>query len=286
MNKIDPTGLYEEDVHYYMTYFLALTAGLSDKQALIIATADRYIDDNPFTEPYGSMGTNFSARAYYHFTQDGWDKTKDAAMRFLNPENPQINALHEFATSDHGIGWDHAPSNCAKLQMYGEFLHAYEDTYAHRDADNVPYSTIGHVSGGHNPDFTYNHIDALGRDWKFNEARTIAMEKATFNFFKQDYQLEAKSNKGIAITFKNIESTLTAFNQSQTSETAKNIEEKKQILDKFLEANGFNDIPVYDCNKGRDFRNQNLVDVNGTPLNQSDYIGTIFKTPKSNEACK
>ena len=96
LGAVDPLGLYEEDVHYYMTYFLALVAGLSENQAWVIAMGDRYIDDNPYTEPYGTLGTNFSARKYYHFTQTGYDPARlpsesaaaYALRRVVNPNNP------------------------------------------------------------------------------------------------------------------------------------------------------------------------------------------------------
>ena len=51
LNRIDPTGLYDEMVHYYMTFFLAVAAGIPEKNALIMATAAQYIDENPLTRP-------------------------------------------------------------------------------------------------------------------------------------------------------------------------------------------------------------------------------------------
>jgi RHS repeat-associated protein len=69
INKTDSKGLYEEDVHYYLTYYLALTAGLTERQSWVIATANRYIDDNTYTEPFGPIWLNYAARRYYHFTQ-------------------------------------------------------------------------------------------------------------------------------------------------------------------------------------------------------------------------
>jgi len=41
LTNVDPLGLYEEDIHYYMTYFLALAAGVDPRRAYIIATADQ-----------------------------------------------------------------------------------------------------------------------------------------------------------------------------------------------------------------------------------------------------
>ena len=50
LTNIDPLGLYEEDIHYYMTYFLARAAGVDARMAYIIATGAQYVDDNPDTQ--------------------------------------------------------------------------------------------------------------------------------------------------------------------------------------------------------------------------------------------
>ncbi len=51
INRIDPLGLYQIDMHYYMTYFLAVMAGLPQQAALTMALAAQYVDDNPHTWP-------------------------------------------------------------------------------------------------------------------------------------------------------------------------------------------------------------------------------------------
>ena len=50
-NATDPTGLYEKDVHYYLTYFLGLAAGLPEKDAYEVALGDQLTDLHPFTSP-------------------------------------------------------------------------------------------------------------------------------------------------------------------------------------------------------------------------------------------
>ena len=79
LNKIDPTGLYQSDIHYYMTFFLAMAAGVSYEDARTIALATQYVDNNPLTEPidvdeYGneqyikSIFDNQQSLKDYHFT--------------------------------------------------------------------------------------------------------------------------------------------------------------------------------------------------------------------------
>jgi RHS repeat-associated protein len=299
----DPLGLYEEDVHYYATYFLALTAGLSAKQAWVVATGDRYIDDNPNTEPYGQSGTNKLARLYYHFTQNGWDPKQDsgetaeayAARRYLNSDNPQIQLLRGDALFSEN-------TNCAKTQLYGEFLHAFQDTFAHRDKENNPYaSAVGHLSGGHNPDKTFSHvidfsdvsaqvpITSLG-SWQYNGARTIAMEEETFNLLQKDFGVTAKNKNGSEIKWVDIKSILSTFNQNDVAGlreiTAAEASNKAAVLQSKLNQLGLGVMKSYSCTDGRDQRNKNLVDKDGKPLDQGRLFGIILATPTSSEPCK
>lgn len=41
IGRVDPFGLYEIDVHYYLTYFLARVAGVSPQRAFIVARPPR-----------------------------------------------------------------------------------------------------------------------------------------------------------------------------------------------------------------------------------------------------
>src|SRR5260370_24028129 len=46
-NRVDPSGLYEIDVHYYLTYYLAQKTGcFTDEQARLIAEYDQLTDDD------------------------------------------------------------------------------------------------------------------------------------------------------------------------------------------------------------------------------------------------
>ena len=52
VNKTDPTGLYEIDVHYYLTYYLAMKTGcFSQGQAVAIANGNQLTDEDPTTIP-------------------------------------------------------------------------------------------------------------------------------------------------------------------------------------------------------------------------------------------
>jgi RHS repeat-associated protein len=178
--NIDPLGLYQIDVHYYMTYFLAIIAGVDKDVAKKIALATQYIDDNPVTEPMlpdglhpDSLLINEPALLRYHFVQDGYDPPRNAAeilykylhvgsdspnyiaRRIANPTNPQLDRL--LAASNFAKTDPNATCN-SSAQLFGEYLHAFEDTFAHRNQENAPYPPMaielgfGHFIGGKNPD--------------------------------------------------------------------------------------------------------------------------------------
>lgn len=194
LGSYDLLGLYETEVHYYMTYFLALTAGVEGSRAMVIAAAAEYIDHNPLTDPFGTAFTNLEARRRYHFTQRAADDLGvDIETRFVLSSNPrywsrQLYLLRQAAVSDLNTA-------CQKAQLYGEFLHAFEDTFAHRDHDNEPFgSTVGHGAAGHDPDQTFDIENPLTPDYAYNELRTLAMERQVFERFRSDFGLYATNS--------------------------------------------------------------------------------------------
>src|SRR5204863_5676077 len=64
LTKRDPTGLYEEDVHYYMTYYLARKNGFQPDQALQIAGATQYVDNSPRTQPVRTGQLDVTSKDY------------------------------------------------------------------------------------------------------------------------------------------------------------------------------------------------------------------------------
>ena len=193
---VDSLGLYDERVHYYMTYFLGLVAGLPQDVARTMATAAQYVDDNFQTEPiHAGVIPNLSALSLYHFVLDYdrnnyGDWSSDPMTRFYFPSSAQLSRLANAADEDVLRQlWAQANANAcpapwtiddARYQLYGEFLHSFQDTFSHRDINNVSYaafntpwrnypeSMLGHGGGevlfsdlGHAPDHTYNQEYAV-----------------------------------------------------------------------------------------------------------------------------
>jgi hypothetical protein len=141
-NKTDATGLYDDDVHFYMTYYIALAAGLEGvgtpdtgllrpgrgtSAAYIIAWADDYADYNRKTDPLSLGEGGVIIRRCFHFRTsvdkvvENSDEAKDLVKLAIEKKNPWLM----------GIG-----------------LHAYQDSFSH--AGYGPKG--GHALDGHKPD--------------------------------------------------------------------------------------------------------------------------------------
>lgn len=208
LTKIDPLGLYQSDVHYYMTYFLGIVAGMGAEDARVMALATQYIDDNRETKPLEDKNLfeklkspfwNQENLAKYHFvlwTQEPGESAKfntDIGLDDPISKSPQLASLLGYALDFESKNCN---PNATSLQFMGEFLHAFQDTYAHRDPGNKPFGTnagIGHGIYISHPDYTYNHksirphLDLnfpyvhIQDDWVNNESRTLHMELAVYN---------------------------------------------------------------------------------------------------------
>ncbi len=305
INRIDPVGLYEIDVHYYLTYFLARMAGLPPRLALTIALAAQYVDDNWLTEPIHSVGgvplPNLTALPLYHFTQKpADDRTTDPATRFKDPWNPQLDRL----LRPFRYTW---LSPCQRAQFLGEFLHAFEDTFSHRDADrddqsknNVPYgSKLGHAGDNHDPDQTYDV-----REFEWNEERTLQMAREVFERLRALYGLQAYDRNGFPIEFEDIEPTIRAFMlvgkeeaadaprwqdseagalingenadpEAYRARKARELRGKREVLDEALARYGMEPIPEYDEAEAAANRRRYLGGL-AEESDESDYEGILL----------
>ncbi|MFC5475459.1 DUF6765 family protein [Paraherbaspirillum soli] len=319
VNKIDPLGLYQSDIHYYMTYFLAMAAGMDVNDARVMALAAQYVDDNPDTEPMNlSGGLDDSHRARllsYHFTMVS--STVDSvtgrikggvsdygsptnSTDYINiPENDQLGRLYA-AVSMSATESNLVNKRCTKLQFMGEYLHAFEDTFAHRDSNNHPFALdvgLGHGGYGSNPDYTYNHKAPLpfpgAFNWNHNEERTLEAEKEVFN------KLTGLGDPSKAQKWSDIEQKLKDYNaipeheghgfEPKNPSTSTKIQMLQSILQSWDTTRpDLKDINLSDPNKpnfmgylaskGEENRMQYLCDKDGKPLSQTLYAGTILPT--------
>jgi RHS repeat-associated protein len=148
-NAKDPSGLYEIDVHYYLTYYSALKTGcFSEPEAREIANADQGMDENPATAPaWGNTPRQRDANAFYHALHPG------SHLPYLQTH---------WAMASMGPR--------GNLPGLGGFLHYRQDMYSH---DGFTDPELGHSPfhlGSHNNDKTSHDV-----------SKAMAMARATWD---------------------------------------------------------------------------------------------------------
>ena len=312
LTRIDPLGLYQSDVHYYMTMFLGIAAGLSTEEARIVALAAQWVDDNPLTRPLNlSTGLSNEHRTRlltYHFTMvpsvvdpatglikggvlDYGTPTNDTNYTNLT-DNPQLARLSNAATiaqNDSNV----VCKRSAQLQLMGEYIHTFADGFSHRDSNDHPFPLeigIAHGLFLSHPDYTYDHWSPIpvpgAFHWDTNEARTLQMEREVYA------KLVALAPPGsISRPFSDLEDVLRAFNDTPEHEGhgyAPGAEQNSKKI-KLLQAtlNSWSVTGVnwtgpgeftarYSEEDGAANRNKFLCAANGNALDQRVYVGTIL----------
>lgn len=155
-NRTDPSGLYEIDVHYYLTYFLALKTGcFSAAEARLIADADQGTDEDPRTLP----GPGSSAQQRH--------------------QNRMYHSLHEGAAEGVGnpVLWQEAMNGPTNYVGLGRYLHYLQDSFSHAGYES---DVTGHATAMHYYDKTASDVP-----------RALRMAGATWNALN-DFAKEKK----------------------------------------------------------------------------------------------
>jgi RHS repeat-associated protein len=126
-NGKDPSGLYEIDVHYYLTYYLArMTGCFGDWEARQIAEFDQRSDED--SDKIAGLGNTERNAAFHSF---GTHKQNAA------------RAAELFEQARQGPG---------SLPRLGTYLHFLQDSFSHYNyAGNV---NTGQAADGYSPDHT------------------------------------------------------------------------------------------------------------------------------------
>jgi hypothetical protein len=133
--------MYEVDVHYDLTYFISMMAGLNDMQSQSVAFFDQYVDENPDTLPFSWGNMPSTIKNYFNGTTKNY--------HFISREEATTRVMNAIASY--------------ALAALGTALHSYQDTYSHAGyIDN-------HAKDGHNPDKTY-----------LDPGKALTMAKGTF----------------------------------------------------------------------------------------------------------
>ena len=163
--KIDPLGLYEEDVHRGLTEFLASVAGFSLEDARDLGQFAQGIDEDPSTAPIAN-GVEIEARKQliartgmdigdvsaqlgveidrpmselqqvlteWHFPKEPGEKTTRRASKAASARVDEGINLAEAATI---VGGQHMSAvHKDALRRFGRGLHPLEDSFAHEGGD-------------------------------------------------------------------------------------------------------------------------------------------------------
>jgi RHS repeat-associated protein len=221
VNQRDSTGMYEEDVHQWLTVFLARAAGFDEETARDIGLETEQLDLD----------------------------SRDAMYQIVSPENMyRYHMVPPWALTlmrEDAVTWmkDSRAQPGVRLYRLGEYLHALEDSYAHqssplsRDFAQTYNTWFGHALEGHEPDWTWMRIN-------------VAMDMAEDVFTElHGLCLEASASTCTALRWEEIQGTVerfVAYKPGLTGElhfgglvmtqnaTAAGLQSKIDILNSFL----------------------------------------------------
>lgn len=144
-NRTDPSGLYDIDVHYYLTYYLALATGcFGDWEAREIAKSDQLSDEDQDKGPGVGLKVTGGFR--------GGGIGADVAQQQRNAD------FHAFGTPQQNVSRAAALFGAVRqgggnLMAIGTYLHFIQDSFSHREY--AGHTTRGQAwPGGHKVDQT------------------------------------------------------------------------------------------------------------------------------------
>jgi hypothetical protein len=111
--RTDPAGRYSCDVHYGLTYFLALAAGYTRGEAATVALEDWDVDRDPATDSEVAAA------------RGAWD----VVTKYHFPIDPTQHKVVEGGTA----AWERV-AGATDLMFLGSGLHTLQDSYSHHGA--------------------------------------------------------------------------------------------------------------------------------------------------------
>ena len=143
---VAPARAYEEDTHFIMTLIECRAAGLTDAEALTVASYDQGMDDSKGTVanggPLGGVIPNIAEEHLWHSIPQ-----KGTSAEVLKRKQELWNQVVKETDP------------ASQLKRLGVFFHYQQDTWAHRHHTNSsatafdPYQVpTGHAIHGHQPD--------------------------------------------------------------------------------------------------------------------------------------
>jgi RHS repeat-associated protein len=162
---VDSLGLYEIDVHFYLTYWLASKIPcFTGAEATQIANADQGTDENPNTRPgLGLTAKQREQNRKYHALHPLGDGQNYLGELWGDATERPIGGQRSYSPSDPPM---QMRRNC-DLNALGVYLHHLQDTFSHRGFESDVY---GHARRVHGNDKTADDY-----------AKSAQMAAATWN---------------------------------------------------------------------------------------------------------
>jgi RHS repeat-associated protein len=202
VNKSDPTGMYQADIHYGMTYFLALRAGFCDDVARRIATGAEFPDQDPGRAPV----TQFKIAANPRATSAQRDEAQNMLHQWHFPK-PLRNAGIVVPGSQEAQAIIAEGLRRGNVWLFSQGIHPLQDSWSHRGQPSWK-GVAGHpkARGG----LTSTRTDQPWR-WPL-EAREAS--QATYNYlvaFRNMHPLSVGACGRKAAAWSQIEREVAAF---------------------------------------------------------------------------
>lgn len=159
-NKIDPSGLYDIDVHYYLTYYLAMSTGcFEDWEARLIAEGDQHSDEDADKKSgWGNKVVTLWGQPA--IIPDPEQQARNANFHAFGTVSQNARrAVELFADATRGTG---------NLWAFGTYLHFRQDSFSH--SEYAGNTTWGQSSGVESRDHT-----------SFDPDKAFQMAGATYN---------------------------------------------------------------------------------------------------------
>jgi hypothetical protein len=186
---------YDNDTHFWLTYYLALKVGYTHTQATQIASANISVDFDPDTTPVlprpqigdlNRLNSHFSfVRLSYHALASKTDVNKLTKPEVIHWWDPMVETDENIKKAAAGLVanrknefWSETLST---KKNPGFFLHYLQDMFSHRDFK----SFVGHAG--------YNRVDFLSSD----RSKAHDMTAETLKYLYVFRETVLKKNAGV-----------------------------------------------------------------------------------------
>jgi RHS repeat-associated protein len=153
--KVDPTGLWDENGHFYTTYIVARAAGLSNEQAKALAYFSQLPDeDTDFDATHAGLARAGGIEGEEFYKKNAWRKDVQEVLHSLHggDSKKRRDCLKKLLLTGNLKDW-----------QKGLVIHAFGDAYAHTTLDDGKLVSYGGIAGhGISPTFLGWITNAMG----------------------------------------------------------------------------------------------------------------------------